>query len=63
MTTRNQSGRILIILGFITIGVMILLFGKYQDPILYTPDAIDEFQRMANGFYIVYLIAFGAIAF
>jgi len=42
---------------------MILLYGKYQDPILYTPDAIDEFQRMANGFYIVYLIAFGAIAF
>jgi len=62
MTMQSQSGRILIILGFITIGVMILVYGKYQDPILLTPDAIDDFQRMANGFYVVYLIAFGAIA-
>ena len=59
----NQNGKPLIILGFIAIAVVIIVYGKYQNPEFVTPDAIDDFQRMANGFYIIMLLAFGAVAF
>ena len=62
-TSKNKSGRTLIILGFVAIIALILVYGRYQDPIFVTPDAIDDFQRMANGFYIAFLLALGAIAF
>ena len=61
--TSRTPGRPLIIIGLITIAFLIIVYGRYQDPILYTPDAIDDFQRMANGFYVILLIAFGAIGF
>lgn len=58
-----QKGKILIILGFVSIGILFLLYVRYQDPILLTPDAIETIQRIAYWFYIILLIAFGAIAF
>ncbi len=63
-TAKNyQKGKILIILGFVSIGILFLLYTRYQDPILLTPDAIEPVQRIAHGFYIILLMSFGAIAF
>ena len=58
-----SSGKRLIVLGFITIGVLFLLYSRYQDSELLTPSAIDSIQRIAYGFYITLVISFGAIAF
>ena len=52
----------MIILGFTIIGVLFVLYGRYQDPELLTPSAIDTIQRIAYGFYITLVAAFGAIA-
>ena len=58
-----NQGKKLIILGFVTIGIMFLIYGRYQDPELLTPSAIDSIIRMAYGFYILLIASFGAIAF
>ena len=62
-TTGRKSGRKLIIVGFVTIGILFLLYSRYQDPELITPDAFDSIQRIAYGFYIILLACFGAIAY
>jgi len=59
----NRRGRSLIILGLVSIGILFLIYGRYQDPELVTPDAIDSYLRLANGFYVILLLSFGAIAF
>lgn len=59
---QNQKGKTLIILGFVTIAILFLLYARYQDPGLITPNAVEPIQRMAVGFYIILLTAFGAIA-
>lgn len=59
----NQQGKILIILGFVSIGILFLLYARYQDPILLTPNALEPVQRMAYGFYIILVMSFGAIGF
>ncbi|MBA4462477.1 MAG: hypothetical protein H2B00_08210 [Nitrosopumilaceae archaeon] len=59
----SKSGRKLIILGFVTIGILFLLYSRYQDPELITPDAFDSIQRIAYGFYIILLACFGAITY
>jgi len=60
---RGNQGKKLIILGFTTIVIMFLIYGRYQDPELLTPSAIDVIQRIAYGFYILLITSFGAIAF
>jgi len=57
-----KKGKKMIILGFMIIGVLFVLYGRYQDPELMTPSAIDTIQRIAYGFYITLVAAFGAIA-
>ena len=57
-----NKGKKMIILGFAIIGVLFVLYGRYQDPELFTPSAIDSIQRIAYGFYITLVAAFGAIA-
>jgi hypothetical protein len=66
MTLDSKSanrGKKLIVLGFTTIVILFLMYGRYQDPELLTPSAIDSIQRIAYGFYIILLVSFGAIAF
>ena len=66
MTTNQKTtgkGKKLIVFGFVTIAIVFLLYGRYQDPELLTPSAIDSIQRIAYGFYIVLVASFGAIAF
>ena len=62
-SVNSSSGKKLIVLGFVSIGIIFLLYGRYQDPELLTPSAIDTIQRIAYGFYIVLVASFGAIAF
>ncbi|HEY5735386.1 MAG TPA: hypothetical protein VIS47_02385 [Nitrosopumilus sp.] len=57
------KGKKLIVLGFVSILILFLIYGRYQDPELLTPGAIDSIQRIAFGFYIILAISFGAIAF
>ena len=59
----KSNGKKLIIFGFITIGLLFLLYGRYQDPEMITPGAFDAIQRIAYGFYIIMIASFGAIAF
>ena len=58
-----NQGKKLIIVGFVTITILFLMYGRYQDPELITPSAIDTIQRIAYGFYIILIVSFGAIAF
>jgi len=59
----TSSGKRLIVFGFMIIVILFLLYNKYQNPELFTPSAIDSIQRIAYGFYITLVAAFGAIAF
>ena len=58
-----NTGKKLIILGFVVIGVLFLIYGRYQNSELLTPSAIDPIQRLAYGFYVMLMLSFGAIAF
>ena len=51
------------ILGFATVGIMFAIYSRYQDPEAYTPDSMDSIQRIAYGFYIILITAFGAITY
>lgn len=59
----TYSGKRLIVFGFAIIVILFLLYHRYQNPELLTPSAIDSIQRIAYGFYITLVAAFGAIAF
>jgi chromate transport protein ChrA len=56
-----NKGKKIIILGFIIIGVLFLIYSRYQNPELITPSALESIQRIAFGFYITLIAAFGAI--
>ncbi len=59
----TNSGRNMIVFGFVIITILFLLYHRYQDPEIITPDALNSIQRIAYGFYITLAAAFGAIAF
>ncbi|HET9009638.1 MAG TPA: hypothetical protein VFN17_05915 [Nitrosarchaeum sp.] len=59
----GHSGKKLIILGFATIVIIFIMYSRYQDPEVITPDSIDAIQRIAYGFYIILATAFGAITY
>lgn len=59
----SHGGKKLIVLGFATIVIIFILYTRYQNPELITPDSIDSIQRIAYGFYIILLAAFGAIMY
>ena len=62
MKTTNK-GKKLIIVGFTSIVILFLLYGRYQNPEVFTPSALESIQRIALGFYITIIISFGGIAF
>ncbi|MCE2614386.1 MAG: hypothetical protein LVO36_00630, partial [Nitrosopumilus sp. (ex Thoosa mismalolli)] len=61
-TNSASKGKKLIILGFVTIAIIFAIYGRYQDPELMTPSALESIQRIAMGFYITLITSFGAIA-
>ena len=63
-SSKNISkGKRLIVLGFVIIGILFLIYGRYQNPELLTPSAIEPIKRIAFGFYITLVAALGAIGF
>jgi len=62
MKTTNK-GKKLIIVGFTSIVILFLLYGRYQNPEVFTPSAVEAIQRIALGFYIIMIISIGGIAF
>jgi hypothetical protein len=60
---RNKSGKKLMIIGFVSIVILFLIYSRYQDPELITPEAFDSIQRIAYMFYVVLLACFGAITY
>ncbi len=63
MAVLLRRGATLMALGLAGIAVLFAVYGRYQDPQFVTPDAIDDFQRMASGFYVALLLLFGAISY
>jgi len=61
-TKRNQKGKPLIVLGFVSIAILFLIYARLQNASV-TPDAIPAIERLALGFYIALLISFGAISY
>ena len=59
----TNKGKKLVIIGFATIVILFLMYGRYQDSELLTPDAINTIQRIAYGFYITLVVSIGAIGF
>ncbi len=57
------QGKKLIILGFVTIGILFFMYSRYQDPELFTPSSMDTIQRIAYAFYIILIVSFGGIGF
>jgi hypothetical protein len=60
---QSKSGRKLMILGVDSIAILFLIYSRYQDPELVTPDAFDSIQRIAYGFYIALIACLGAITY
>ena len=61
-TKSGQKGKVLIITGFVSIGILFLIYSSVQSLEL-TPDAIPIIERIAIGFYLILLMSFGAIAY
>ena len=59
----SKRGKKLMILGFVSIAILFLMYSRYQDPELITPDAYDAIQRISYGFYIILLASLGAITY
>jgi len=59
----TNRGKKLVVFGFVIIGILFLFYHRYQNPELVTSNALDPAQRIAYGFYITLVAAFGAIAF
>ncbi len=56
-----NKGKKMIILGFMIIGILFLIYSRYQDSEIITPSALESIQRIALGFYITLIAAFGMI--
>ena len=63
MVQGAKSGRSLITVGFVAIAVLFLMYSRYQNPELLTPDSIEAVMRIAYAFYILFFLALGAIAY
>ncbi len=59
----GAQGRSIIAAGFAAVAVLILAYSRYQNSEYITPDAVDDFLRIAFGFYIALPIALGGVAY
>ena len=59
---RTQKGKSLIILGFVVIAILFLIYARTASLGL-TPEAVLAIERLAGIFYIILIMAFGAITF
>lgn len=59
---RLPPGAWLAATGVAAIAVLFVLYARYQDPVLFTPDAVEPLVRMAYMFYVVFAVSLGAVA-
>ena len=59
----TNKGKKIIVIGFVSIVILFLIYGRYQNPEVFTPSALESIQRIALGFYITMIIAIGGIVF
>ncbi|MGQ0792370.1 MAG: hypothetical protein ACT4NJ_09155 [Nitrosopumilaceae archaeon] len=59
---QTQKGKSLIILGFVVIAILFLIYARIASLGL-TPEAVLVIERLASIFYIILIMAFGAITF
>jgi len=62
MTERKTNGKMLIIIGFVIIGIIFILYSRITDFSI-TEDSIQSIERVAIGFYLILLMSFGAIGY
>ena len=62
MTESKTNGKMLIIIGFVIIGIIFTLYSRITDFSI-TEDSIQSIERMAVGFYLILFMSFGAIGF
>ena len=59
-TVSSQNDKKLIVLGLITIGILFLIYSRFENPGL-TPDSINSIERLSIMFYVLMIISFGII--
>lgn len=61
-SSQPRDGRALITLGFVSIAVLFLIYARLGGSEI-TPDAISMVERIGVAFYVLLLVAMGAIAY
>ena len=56
----GQNDKKLIILGFISIGILFLIYVRFEYQEI-TPDAVQSIQRLGVAFYVLFTMSFGVI--
>ena len=59
-TASSQNDKKLITLGLITIGILFLIYSRFENPSL-TPDALSSIERLSVMFYVLIIISFSII--
>ena len=59
-TKGGQNDKKLIILGFISIGVLFLIYFRFEYQEI-TPDAVQPIERLGTAFYVLFVISIGMI--
>ena len=59
-TKGGQNDKKLIILGFVSIGILFLIYARFEYQEI-TPDAVHSIQRLGTAFYILFAISIGMI--
>src|SRR5574339_1321549 len=59
---QTRNGRALITLGFVVIAVLFLIYARLGNSDV-TPNALSSFERLGATFYIMMILALGAIAY
>ena len=59
-TKGGQNDKKLIILGFVSIGILFLIYARFEYQEI-TPDAVQSIQRLGTAFYILFAISIGMI--
>ena len=62
INSKKYNDRLFIVLGFISIGILFLVYSSIQD-FSVTPDSIKATDRLAITFYIIMSLSFGAISY
>ena len=62
INSKKYNDRLFIVLGFISIGILFLVYSNIQD-FSVTPDSIKATDRLAIVFYIIMSLSFGAISY